>query len=120
MKAANSLPKTGRRSSMAALERRKAILSVLAQRRESTGKELADEFGVSWRTIQDDILELSLHHPIETFRGNGGGIRMMDGYYPDTIKMTQEQTRVIKKAMALFEGEDKAVMESVLRMFGAK
>ena len=118
MKAANS--KSGRRSSMAALERRKAILSVLAQRRESTGKKLAEEFGVSWRTIQDDILELSLHHPIETFRGNGGGVRMMEGYYPDTIKMTQEQTRVARKAAELFEGEDRAVMESILKMFGAK
>ncbi len=61
-------------------ERREAILMILCKRRYDTISNLAQEFGVSVRTIKYDIEELTLAHPIETIRGRyGGGVRVSDG-----------------------------------------
>lgn len=50
----------------------------MAQRIEARGKttarELADEFGISVRTVMRYITELSLVFPIYTKPGTGGGI----------------------------------------------
>ena len=60
-------------------ERREAILKVLCQRRQDKIDNLAFEFGVSVRTIKNDIEELSLAHPIETVRGRyGGGVKVAE------------------------------------------
>ena len=110
----------GRRSSMAALERRKAILSVLAQRRKVTCQELSEEFEVSVRTIYRDVEELSLNHPITTVQGNGGCVQMMDGYYPNTIKMTMQQTSFLKGLMSRMSDSDRKIMEGIISQFGVK
>lgn len=57
------------KKSMTPSERREAILRVLCQRRQDKIDNLAEEFGVSVRTIKNDIEELTLAHPIETVRG---------------------------------------------------
>ena len=48
------------KKSMTPSERREAILKVLCQRRQDKIDNLAFEFGVSVRTIKNDIEELSL------------------------------------------------------------
>ena len=45
---------------MGSSERRRAILEVLCQRRQDTRENLAHEFGVSLRTISNDIDELTI------------------------------------------------------------
>ena len=120
MKSTNANKKQGRRGSMAALERRKAILSVLAERRFVTRIELAEEFGVSERTIRSDILELTLNHPVEAKRGNGGGIRLPEGYYPDVIRMTTEMTDLLIRCRKTLHGHDQEVMDDILRRYGAR
>ena len=52
------------KKSMTPSERREAILKVLCQRRQDKIDNLAFEFGVSVRTIKNDIEELSLAYPI--------------------------------------------------------
>lgn len=70
------------KKSMTPSERREAILKVLCQRRQDKIDNLAFEFGVSVRTIKNDIEELSPAYPIETVRGRyGGGVKVADGYY---------------------------------------
>ena len=54
-------------------ERREAILEVLCKRRQETIDNLAQEFGVSRRTIRYDIEELSWAYPIESLPGRDGG-----------------------------------------------
>ena len=54
---------------MTASERRNAILEVLCFRRFDTVANLAFEFGVTDRTIRNDILTLSLEYPIYTTKG---------------------------------------------------
>jgi predicted DNA-binding transcriptional regulator YafY len=57
-------------------ERRMEIIEALCRRRQDTMANLAAEFGVSVRTIKNDIDILSLSYPIETIRGRyGGGVR---------------------------------------------
>ena len=48
------------KKSMTPSERREAILRVLCQRRQDKIDNLAEEFGVSVRTIKNDIEELTL------------------------------------------------------------
>ena len=45
-------------------DRRAEIINILLVRRRITAKELADEFNVTVRTIQNDIQALSLGFPI--------------------------------------------------------
>ena len=59
---------------MSATERRKDILEALCERKFDTRANLAFEFGVSKRTIDNDIIVLSLKHPIYTIPGRGGGV----------------------------------------------
>ncbi len=62
-----------------ALERRQMLLEVLCQRRYDTIAHLAIEFSMSPRTIHYDLKVLQCSYPIETVRGNGGGVRVVEG-----------------------------------------
>ena len=61
-------------------ERRCAIMEVLCARRHETRGNLANEFGVSKRTIEYDVQSLSLDYPIYTTQGKGGGIYVVEGF----------------------------------------
>ena len=99
-------------------ERREAILSVLCKRRQETVQNLANEFGVSVRTIKYDIEELTLAHPIETVRGRyGGGVKVADGYYVGRKYLKPSQQELLKRLAEQLSGEDKAVMDSIFHDF---
>lgn len=99
-------------------ERREAILNVLCKRRQDTIENLANEFGVSVRTIKYDIEELTLAHPIETVRGRyGGGVKVADGYYIGRKYLKPNQQELLKKLSAQLSGNDQEVMNSILRDF---
>ena len=59
---------------MGTAERRIEILKILSKRRSEKTKKLAEELGVSERTIRRDILVLSLTEPIYTRAGRYGGV----------------------------------------------
>lgn len=63
-------------------DRRAEIINILLVRRRITAKELADEFNVTVRTIQNDIQALSLGFPIYTKQGGDGGIFVGENYKP--------------------------------------
>lgn len=99
-------------------ERREAILNVLCKRRQDTIENLANEFGVSVRTIKYDIEELTLAHPIETVRGRyGGGVKVADGYYIGRKYLKPSQQELLKKLSEQLSGNDLEVMNSILRDF---
>ena len=79
---------------------------------------LAFEFGVSVRTIYNDLLHLSREYPIYTSQGNKGGIRMMDGYYINRKSLTDKQSELLMRLSSGLTGEDKKTMEEILKMFG--
>lgn len=103
---------------MTAKERRKAILEVLCTRRHETRENLAFEFGVSKRTIEYDIMYLSLEYPVYTTQGNGGGIHVVDGFRLDRPRMNDKQTALLQKVLLTLSGEDKNTMQEIIKIYG--
>ncbi|AZK48468.1 helix-turn-helix transcriptional regulator [Paenibacillus lentus] len=57
------------------------IVYILLAKRQVTAKQLAEQFGVSPRTIYRDVDTLSAAGiPVYTNKGKGGGIRLLDQY----------------------------------------
>lgn len=99
-------------------ERRQEIMGNLCHRRQETMNNLAFEFGVSIRTIRNDIDILSLSYPLETIRGRyGGGVRVMDGFYMNRKYLNPEQKKLLERLCAQLSGNDLGVMNSILKDF---
>lgn len=99
-------------------ERRMEIIEVLCRRRQDTMSNLAFEFGVSIRTIKNDIDILSLSYPIETIRGRyGGGVKVADGYYLNRKYLKPEQQKLLEQLRTSLSGNDLAVINSILEDF---
>ncbi len=96
-------------------ERRMEIMEVLCQRRRDTMSNLALEFGVSIRTIRNDIDTLSLTYPLETIRGRyRGGVRVIDGFYLDRKYLKPKQKDLLERVRLGLSGDDLALMDSIL------
>lgn len=105
---------------MTASERRNAIIEVLCLRRFETVDNLAFEFGVTGRTIRNDILMLSLEYPIYTIQGNGGGIRVDENYKLGKSYLKDEQQALLERLLPELNGKDADVMKSIIKTFGLK
>ena len=105
---------------MTASERRNAILEVLCLRRFETVENLAFEFGVTGRTIRNDILILSLEYPIYTTKGNGGGIHVDENYRLGKSFFKEEQQELLQRLLPTLEGKDAEIMKSILSKFGLR
>lgn len=103
---------------MSPSERRSAILEALCARRQDTTENLAREFGVTDRTIRSDILELSCSYPVETVRGRyGGGVKVADWYRLNRKALSPEQAALLKKLAPSLQGDDLAIMNSIISQF---
>ena len=102
---------------MSASERRRAIIEALCQRRCDTRENLASEFGVAIRTIDYDILALSLDYPIYTVTGKGGGIYVEDGYRLDRKYLSDEQSELLEELLPQLTGKQAEVLQSILKTF---
>lgn len=100
-----------------AQDRRQEILATLSVRRHEKLENFATEFQVSRRTIERDILTLSLSHPIYTTQGNGGGVHYMDGCFAGRKYLTDEQDALLNKLLSTLTGEDMLTMQSILKTF---
>lgn len=100
-----------------ALERRQEILERLSDRRQDTIENLMAEFGVSRSTIKRDIEVISCSAPIYTIQGNGGGIRVADGYYVGRRYLKSEQEELLKRLLPGLQPEDQKLMEGILSAF---
>ncbi|MBQ7106800.1 MAG: HTH domain-containing protein [Clostridia bacterium] len=82
---------------MGTAERRTEIMRVLCRRRHETISNLAEEFGVSTRTILRDIEVLSVMEPIYTQCGRYGGVFVTDDYSMSRMYMTDKELSVLHK-----------------------
>ena len=105
---------------MTAAERRQAILEVLCLRRHETRENLANEFGVSKRTIEYDVVNLMLTYPVYTVQGNGGGIYVTDNFRLDRPRMNEKQTALLQKVLLTLSGEDKETMQNIINIYGGR
>ena len=110
---------------MGTADRRRDIMKSLCRRRFETVKNLAFEFGVSERTIQRDIEELSLSEPIYTRCGRyGGGVYVVDGYSMNRVYMSDTEMHVLKKLYALADNntslltyQERVILGSIIRQY---
>ena len=94
--------------------RRAEIISILMIRRRITAKELAEEFNVTVRTIQNDIQALSLGFPIYTRQGGDGGIFVGDNYKPYMNTLTPLELKVLHEMYGLADGIHKKVLKHII------
>ena len=105
---------------MGASERRSLLLKKLHRRRCDKVSNLAEEFGVSTRTIRRDIESLSLTEPLYTQTGRHGGVYMLDTYLMDQIYFTEKERAVLQKVLiltentSLIEDEERDVLKRII------
>jgi len=104
---------------VSANERRAEIIKIMVSRRQENMQVLAAEFGVSDRTIRTDIEVLTAEYPLETVRGNGGGVRIADWYHPHKNIMSKEQISVLEQMLPLANEEQRKVLNQMLREYGS-
>lgn len=98
-------------------ERRMALLEFLCRRRTSTVAALANEFCVAQRTIRTDLEVLSCSYPIYTVKGTGGGVFVEKWFKFGMVYMTDEQTHLLRRLNENLNGNDKKIMESILKTY---
>lgn len=98
--------------------RRMEIINILILRRHVTASELAQEFGVSVRTIQYDIQALSPVYPIYTKQGENGGIFIRDDYKPYVNSLSPIELQVLQELVELTEGLHRKILIQVIQKYG--
>ena len=98
-------------------ERRQMILQALCERRSELAENLAVEFGVTVRTIYNDIEILAYSYPIYTVQGVGGGIHIMDGFRLGMKYLTETQCELLERLLETQEGETKEILHSIIKTF---
>lgn len=98
--------------------RRMEIINILILRRRVTASELAQEFGVSVRTIQYDIQALSPVYPIYTKQGENGGIFIRDDYKPYVNSLSPIELQVLQELVELTEGLHRKILIQVIQKYG--
>lgn len=104
---------------MKALERRQAIIEYLCEVRETTYENLMFEFQAGKRTIQNDILELSLSYPIYTQSGrHGGGIFIAQDYYLGKQYLRPEEKELLENLSSSVDDVQRKLLDSIIQRFG--
>lgn len=103
---------------MNSYERQSAIMDILCGERHTTTSRLASMFGVTMRTIRNDITVLSLRYPIQTVRGRyGGGVQLADWFWPQAKTLAFEQKELLQRVRSTLTGKDLTVLNSILLQF---
>ena len=99
-------------------DRRTKIIAVNCKRRSITMNDLANEFGVTVRTIRSDIKHLSHSYPIETIRGRyDGGVKIHEDFHLSRRYLNTEQIDLLEKLKGHLATKDMIVIDSILNEF---
>ena len=98
-------------------ERRQKILEVLCLRRHDTYRNLAHEFNVSTGTIRRDIVVLTCSYPIETVRGNYGGVRVADWVHLDRRALNSAEITFLRRLGESLDGPDLEMLNRIIAIF---
>ncbi len=105
---------------MTATERREEIMKIIVARRHEKMSVLAAELGVSIRTIRSDILKLTAEYPLETTRGNGGGVSVPDTYHPHRNVLSLEQIHFLEQIHETGDEQQKETARQMLAEFSSQ
>jgi len=100
-------------------KRRAEIIRILRGTKQTTAACLAKIFDVSTKTIQRDILALTVDegYPIDTVMGKKGGI-MLNGYtHPHKHILSQEQIKVLTELAQTADTYHAEVLTGILRAY---
>ena len=100
-----------------AIERQRRLIEILCNRRSELAENLAEELGVSTRTIYRDVEVLAVSYPIYTTQGTGGGIHVIDGFNLRRIYLTKTQCEVLERLSNRLIGEEKKTVLEILHTF---
>lgn len=107
---------------MGPAERRDHIVRIVYKSKRITVVELAQIFDVSERTIQRDIEAMTQIYPIYTTSGREGGVRLVEGFSPYRVYMTDEEIAVLNKALQIvdanpdiFTPEDRKILVFIIK-----
>lgn len=82
---------------MTSAQRLIGLLGALQARRHTTAESLAEEFGVSTRTVLRDVQKLvDADIPVLTERGRYGGISLLPGQQVDLTRLTTSEADVLR------------------------
>ena len=98
-------------------ERRQKILEVLCLRRHDTSIGLAQEFNVSRETIRRDITILTCSYPVETVKGNHGGIRVAEWFHLDRRMLNAEEIALLRRLGESLDGHDREIINRIVAAF---
>ena len=100
-------------------DRRREIMNILIIRRHTTARELADELGVTARTIRNDIQALSPLYPIYTKQGNEGGIYIRENYLPYANTLSDFELQALREMVEITqEARHRKVLLQIIRKYG--
>lgn len=103
---------------MNTIDRRMAIMRIMVARRCTTARELAEELGVTTRTIRKDIQALSRGYPIYTQQGGAGGIFMNENYKPYMNTLSPEELTILCDLYGQAEGDCKRILRQIIHKYG--
>ncbi|MGE5679053.1 MAG: helix-turn-helix transcriptional regulator [Pseudomonadota bacterium] len=82
------------------VDRLLSMMLMISKKERVTGKELAEHFEVSLRTVYRDIDKLcAAGLPIASEGGKGGGFYMMEDYSPENIALKKDEMLTLKALM---------------------
>lgn len=98
-------------------ERRIRILNFLMLQKQTTIRELKEEFQVSKNTIVRDIEFISCIAPIYTKQGNGGGIYILPEYRSYKNYLTDDEENFLYSLISKISNEDKRILCGIITKF---
>ena len=98
--------------------RRMEIINILLVRRRTTARELAEEFGVTTRTIRNDIQALSPGFPVYTQQGGDGGIFIEEDYKPYINTLSYDELKTLRDIYGQAEGVQKKILLQIIHKYG--
>ena len=98
-------------------ERREEIRVLLVKEKSTTSTFLMNRYGVSRKTIYNDILFLNSILPLETYRGNGGGIFLKMEYDAPKVYLTKEEENLLLRLIDSLSVREGALIVNIINKF---
>ena len=104
---------------MTVKERKDEIIRILRHRGQETIPQIAHELGVSVSTIKRDILALTVEerYPLDTVRGNGGGVILRDIRYQPKHLFSKEEIKVLTDLVSVANTYQAEILKGLLQAY---
>ncbi len=107
---------------MGTTERQMEIIKFLCRKRHATMPTLANEFGVSVKTIQRDIKALMLFVPLDVKAGRyDGGVYVVGDYTMDRMYMSENELEVLLKVQEIviskLSDKENSILDNLIKKY---